>query len=111
VRLSCPAGSAVSPPGSSCARPWHNPAEETANERADPPRVCVRVRVCKRVCKRVCVCVSTYNKGVVGEGVSDLQVLEEVGAPVVRVSPRHRGTDGTHLEKREREGERDGDAF
>lgn len=27
---------------------------------------------------------------------SDLQVLEKVCTPVVRVPPRHRGTDGTH---------------
>lgn len=41
---------------------------------------------------------STYDKGIVRERVPDLQVLEKVCAPVFRVPPGHRGTDGTHLE-------------
>lgn len=41
---------------------------------------------------------STYDKGVVREGVPDLQVLEKVCAPVFRVPPGHRGTDGANLE-------------
>lgn len=32
---------------------------------------------------------SAYNKGIIGEGVSDLKVLEKVSTPVVRVPPRH----------------------
>ena len=39
----------------------------------------------------------TYHKGIIGEGVPDLQVLEKVSTPVIRVPPRHRGTDGAHL--------------
>lgn len=27
---------------------------------------------------------------------SDLQVLEKVSTPVIRIPPRHRGTDGAH---------------
>lgn len=42
---------------------------------------------------------STYNKGIIGEGMSDLQVLEKVSTPVVRVPPRHWGTDGTYLNR------------
>lgn len=41
---------------------------------------------------------STYDEGIVRERVPDLQVLEKVCAPVFRVPPGHRGTDGTHLE-------------
>lgn len=41
----------------------------------------------------------TYNKCIIGESVSDLQVLEKVSTPVVRIPPRHRGTDGAHLKK------------
>lgn len=41
----------------------------------------------------------TYNKGIVRECVSDLQVLEKVSTPVVGVPPRHRGTDGAHLDQ------------
>lgn len=30
---------------------------------------------------------------------SNLQVLEKVGTPVVRIPPRHGGTDGAHLDQ------------
>lgn len=49
-------------------------------------------------CEVSCFVSVTYNKRVVGEGVSDFQVLEEVRAPVVGVSPRHGGADGAHLQ-------------
>lgn len=40
----------------------------------------------------------TYNKGVVGELVSVEEMLEEVGALVAGVSPRHSCTHRTHLQ-------------
>lgn len=49
----------------------------------------------------------THHKGVVGELVPALEVLDEVGAAVVGVSPGHRGAYGTHLPT-QKHGVRDG---
>lgn len=49
------------------------------------------------------ILVFTYNKCIIGEGVSDLEVLEKVSAPVIRISPRHWGTNRANLNKRARE--------
>ena len=49
----------------------------------------------------------THHEGVVGELVPALEVLDEVGAAVVGVSPGHRGAYGTHLPA-QKHGVRDG---
>ena len=49
----------------------------------------------------------THHEGVVGELVQALEVLDEVGAAVVGVSPGHRGAYGTHLPA-QKHGVRDG---